>query len=344
MGTTLADIASKAGVSQASVSRVINAKPGVSEDLRNTVIDAITSLGMPVDKMQRNGTRLIAIVTPNMSNPIFPEFVTEITNLLAQRGFLVIVCSYTPSGTSEDGYLELLQSQPLAGVIFLGGKYDTKDSNLLIYNTLADRGIPAAFVNGAKRDMDGIYVSTDDALAMTIALKHLTDLGHRHIGLLLGDRNHFPSIIKHGAALEFFARHAIEHGDDMTAWTTYGVESGQMAARLLIENGATAIACASDELALGAIKATRSLGLSIPQDVSVTGYDDSPAMSFMTPSLTTVRQPVARICLSTINALMAMMENKTLTSRRDVILFEPELIMRESTGRCIRHNAPAVEP
>ncbi|MFT8926066.1 MAG: LacI family DNA-binding transcriptional regulator [Bifidobacterium sp.] len=335
MGTTLADIAAKAGVSQASVSRVINAKPGVSEDLRNTVIDAITALGMPVDKMQRNGTRLMAIVTPNMSNPIFPEFVTAITNLLAQRGFLVIVCSYTPSGTSEDGYLELLQSQPLAGVIFLGGKYDTKDSNLSVYSILTDRGIPAAFVNGAKRDMDGLYVSTDDAKAMTMALKHLTDLGHRRIGLLLGDRSHYPSIIKHKAALEFFEQQHIEHGSNMTAWTTYGVESGQMAAQSLIEGGATAIACASDELALRAIKATRSLGLNIPEDISVTGYDDSASMSFMAPSLTTVRQPVAKICLSTINALMAMMENKRLMARRDVILFDPELIVRESTGRCL---------
>ena len=172
MGKTLADIASKAGVSQASVSRVINAKPGVSEDLRNTVISAITSLGMPVDNMQRNGTRLVAIITPDMSNPIFPKFVTEITNLLAQRGFLVIVCTYTPSGTSEDGYLSLLQSQPLAAAIFLAGKYDTRGSNLTIYKTLSEHGIPMAFINGAKRDMDGLYASTDDARAMNMALRH----------------------------------------------------------------------------------------------------------------------------------------------------------------------------
>jgi DNA-binding LacI/PurR family transcriptional regulator len=334
VATTLADIAAKAGVSQATVSRVINAKPGVSDDLRDTVKDAITSLGMPLDRLQRNGTRLVAIITPDLSNPIFPEYVTSLITLLAQRGFLVIVCAYTQSGTSEDGYLTMLQSQQLAAAIFLGGKYDTKDTGLTIYRSLSERNIPTAFLNGAPRDMDGLYAGTDDQTAMTMALRHLRDLGHRHIGLLLGDRNHYPSILKHEAALAFFKEEHIKHADDLTAWTTYGVESGQMAARALFERGASAIACASDQLALGAIKAAASLGLSIPKDVSVTGYDDSPAMRYMSPSLTTVRQPVDKICQSTINGLMAMMESRTLATHRDVLLFEPELIVRESTGRC----------
>ncbi|MFT8649309.1 MAG: LacI family DNA-binding transcriptional regulator [Bifidobacterium psychraerophilum] len=334
MATTLADIASKAGVSQATVSRVINAKPGVSDDLRDTVMDAISALGMPLDRLQRNGTRLVAIITPDLSNPIFPEYVTSLTTLLAQQGFLAIICTCTPSGTNEDGFLSMLQNQPLAAAIFLCGRYDTKGSGLSVYGSLSERNIPTAFLNGGVREMNGLYTGTDDATAMTIALRHLRDLGHRRIGLLLGDRNHNPSILKYNAADQFFLDEHIQHDKDLTAWTTYGVESGQMAARALIERGATAIACASDQLALGAVKATRSLGLSIPRDVSVTGYDDSPAMGYMSPSLTTVRQPVDKICQSTITALMAMMENKRLAARRDVLLFEPELIVRESTGRC----------
>jgi DNA-binding LacI/PurR family transcriptional regulator len=334
MATRLADIAAKAGVSQATVSRVINAKPGVSDDSRDNVLEAITSLGMPLERLQRNGTRLVAIITPDLSNPIFPEYITSLTTLLAQRGFLVIVCTYTPSGTSEDGYLAMLQNQPLSAAIFLAGKYDTKDTGLSTYRSLSERNIPSAFLNGAARDMNGLYAGTDDKTAMTMALRHLRDLGHRNIGLLLGDKNHYPTILKYQAAQQFFLDEHILHNEEMTAWTTYGVESGQMAARALIERGATAIACASDQLALGAVKATSSLGLSIPKDISVTGYDDSPAMRYMSPSLTTVRQPVDKICQSTVNGLMAMMDNKKLANRRDVLLFEPELIVRESTGRC----------
>jgi DNA-binding LacI/PurR family transcriptional regulator len=331
---TLADIAAKAGVSQATVSRVMNAKPGVSDDLRDTVMDAISALGMPLERMQRNGARLVAIFTPDLSNPIFPKYLTALTTLLAQQGFLVLTCTCTPTGTSEEGYLSMLQNQPIAAAIFLCGKYDTKGAPLSVYRTLSEHNIPAAFLNGAARDMDGLFAGTDDAKAMAMALRHLRDLGHRHIGLLLGDVNHYPSIAKYETAMKFFADEGIKHQKNLTAWTTYGVESGQMAANSLLENGATAIACASDQLALGALKASKALGLSIPNDISVTGYDDSSAMKYMSPSLTTVRQPVNQICRATVNGLMAMMENKKIATRRDELLFEPELIVRESTGRC----------
>lgn len=334
MATTLADIALKAGVSQATVSRVMNAKPGVSEDLRNTVMDAITQSGMPFERVQRGGTKLVAIITPDMSNPIFPEFVTSYITMLAQQGYFAIVCCNTPSGTSENGYLHMLQTQQIAGAIFLGGQYDTKDAGLTMYRSLQDRNIPCVFLNGAARDMDGLYAGTDDGTAILMALRHLRDLGHTRIGLLLGDRKHYPSILKHNVATKFFKEEHIEHSSSLTAWTTYGVESGQMAAKILINNGATAIACASDQLAMGSIRAANSLGLSIPGDISVTGYDDSPAMAYMTPSLTTVRQPVERICKATVSGLLAMMEHKELAGRRDNLLFEPELVVRESTGRC----------
>lgn len=334
MATTLADIAAKAGVSQATVSRVINAKPGVSEDLRGTVMSTIASLGIPLERIQRNGSRLVAIFTPDLSNPIFPEYLTAITTLLAQQGFLVLTCPCTPTGTSEEGYLSMLQNQPITAAIFLCGKYDTKGAPLTVYKSLSEHNIPAAFLNGAERDMDGLFAGTDDKTAMTMALRHLRDLGHQKIGLLLGDLNHYPSIAKYEAALKFFEQEGIKHPAALTAWTTYGVESGQMAAKSLLEHGATAVACASDQLALGALKAANIMGLSIPDDVSVTGYDDSPAMKYMSPSLTTVRQPVKQICQSTVNGLLAMMENRKLAARRDVLLFEPELVVRESTGRC----------
>lgn len=335
MAARLADIAQKAGVSQATISRVINGKPGVSDDTRKTVLDAISSMGVSKDSLHRNETRLVALITPDLSNPIFPEYITELITQLAQHELLTVVCTYTPSGASESGFLTMLQNQPIGAAIFLAGIYDTRNTNLSIYRSLSERNIPCAFLNGAVREMDGLYAGTDDDAAMTMALRHLTDLGHTRIGLLLGDRNHYPTLSKYEAAQRFFTEKGLEHDHNLTAWTTYGMDSGRMAARSLLEQGVTAIACASDQLALGAIRAARSMGLSVPEDISVTGYDDSPEMSTISPSLTTVRQPVSKISQSVVNGILAMMNNHQLAQRRDSLLFEPELVVRESTGRCV---------
>jgi DNA-binding LacI/PurR family transcriptional regulator len=334
MGTRLADIAQQAGVSQATISRVINGKPGVSDDTRKTVMETISSMGMSQERFQRNETRLIALVTPDLSNPIFPEFITELVTLFAQHGLLTVICTYTPSGASESGFISMLQNQPIGAAIFLAGIYDTRNTNLSIYRSLSERGIPCAFLNGAPRDMDGLYAGTDDASAITMALRHLSDLGHTRIGLLMGDRDHYPTILKYEAAQRFFIDQHLERDEALNAWTTYGLDSGRMAARNLLEHGATAIACASDQLALGAIRAARSMGFSVPEDISVTGYDDSPEMSTISPSLTTVRQPVGKICQSVVNGVLAMMNRPKLAERRDSLLFEPELVVRESTGPC----------
>lgn len=336
MAQTLADIAQKAGVSQATISRVVNGKPGVSDDMRKTVFDAMSSLGISKERFQRNDTRLVALVTPDLENPIFPKFTTELSTLLAQRRLLTILCPYTLGGTSEIGFLDLLQNQEIVGAIFLAGRYDTIDSDISIYQSFKERNIPMVFLNGPTREIDGLYVGTDVKIATNIALKHITSLGHRNIGMLLGDKKHYHSIVKYQAARKFFTANKIKHDSDMTTWTTYGVDSGQMAAKHLFEQGATAIVCANDQLALGAIKAARTLHLEVPKDVSVIGYDDSISMSSMTPTLTTVRQPVDKISRSIVNGLSSMIDDDTLAAKRDTLHFEPELVVRESTGVCFK--------
>ncbi|RYQ27155.1 LacI family DNA-binding transcriptional regulator [Bifidobacterium pseudolongum] len=333
MGTTLTDIASLAGVSPATVSRVINSKPGVSEELRENVVKAIRELGMSPDRLQRNGKKPVAIISPDLVNPIFPEYVTTLTTLLAQRGLLSFSCSYTLAGVSEEQYITMLQDQPLTGAIFLAGSYDTLDTPSDTYDPLLTRNVPLIFLNGAHREMKGVYLGTNNSKAMTMALRHLFDLGHQRIGLLLGDRKHHPSVQKYEAAERFFLENHIEHPSAMTIWTTYGFESGQVAAMELVRQGATAIACANDQLALGSIRAATVLGLRIPEDISIIGFDDSPSMKYMTPSLTTIRQPLPQICRAAVSSLLASSRGAATDSQHNELLFDPELIVRESTGR-----------
>ncbi|OZG65889.1 LacI family DNA-binding transcriptional regulator [Bifidobacterium eulemuris] len=334
MPATLADIAQKAGVSQATVSRVMNGKPGVSNETREAILKLAELLGVPTNTARHDSTQLIALITPDLSNPIFPQFVNTLSTLLTQQRALPILCTYAFSGTSEASLINMLQTQPIQGAILLAGNFDTNSSDHSIYQSLVDRGIPLVFLNESAHDINGFYVETDHTSAMTMALKHLINLGHTNIGVLLGDHNHYPTIAMYQASERFFLQHEIPHSEDLTAWTTYGVESGKEKARQLIDQGATAIACASDQLALGAIQAAKDMGLQVPKDISVTGFDDSLLAAQTSPALTTVRQPVSAICQSMVRSLFAMMQDKMLSARHETISHQPELIVRDSTAIC----------
>jgi DNA-binding LacI/PurR family transcriptional regulator len=330
MTSSLTSIAEKIGVSPATVSRAINNKPGVSAKTRQTVFETMKQLGVEV--APSNGCRLVALITPDLSNPIFPDFVTKINTLLAQEQELPVLCTYTLGGLTEEIYLKMVMQLPLDGAIFLAGHYDNARMSHKIYQPLVDRGIPMAFLNASSHDQPASYAETDDAQATRMALKHLVALGHRKIGLLLGDRAHYPTMTKYQSALAFFKEEGITHSPALTQWTTYGIESGQLAAQELITNGATAILCANDQLAIGALHAAENMGKSVPADLSVVGYDDSPLLTDVTPALTTVRQPVTALSQALVHGLRLLRDDTRRGGRNSVVQYTPELIVRDSTG------------
>lgn len=332
MTLNLSTIANRAHVSQATVSRVINNKTGVSRKTRETVLAEMRQMGIPLATVRSKSCDLVALISPNLLNPIFTSYVIQINTMLAQQNMLPILCTYTIGGATQQSYIDLLQMISLKGAIFLAGNYDNALADHSIYDSFVDRGIPMAFLNASNHDQPGLYAETDDSLATQIALKHLTDLGHRRIGLLLGDHEHYPTMEKYSAAQKYFADHNIEHPDNLTQWTTYGISSGAYAARKLIQEGATAILCASDQLAVGAVKAAKQMGKSIPRDLSIVGYDDSSLIANLTPTITSIRQPVARLSQALVQGIIAMNENPKIEQRKDVLRFQPELVVRESTG------------
>ena len=329
---TLADVAQRLGVSQATVSRAANGKSGVSESTRRAVLDAMQDMGMLGKEALRGMPQRVALVTPDLTNPIFPAFVTSISTHLARRNILPELCTYTVSGASESAFVQMVLKSQVQGVIFLAGKYDTEHADLSDYALLREAGIPAVFLNAASPELTGHCVMTDDAAGTRMAMRHLISQGHRRIGLLMGDPHHYPSLIKFRTAVEYATAHGVEVDADHAVWTTYGVESGRTGAASLVEDGATALLCASDQLALGAIKGVRMLGKSVPGDVSVVGFDDSPWLTSTSPSLTTVRQPVAAMSGAIVKALWVAMHDPSLLDQRQDLLFEPELVVRESTA------------
>jgi DNA-binding LacI/PurR family transcriptional regulator len=331
MTRRLADVAKKVGVSEATVSRVLNEKPGVSEATRNRILTALDVLGYErPTKLRGERARLVGLVLPELQNPIFPAFAEVVGSALAQQGYTPVLCTQTAGGVTEADYVELLLQQQVSGVVFAGGLYTQADAPHDHYRRLAQRKLPTVLVNAPIAGLGFATVSCDDGAAADQAVAHLLSLGHTKIGLLLGPRDHVPSQRKLAAALRTAAAAGHPIAAERIAHSLYSLEAAQASAGRLIRAGATGIVCASDPMALGAIRAVRRAGLNVPADVSVIGFDDSALMSAMDPPLTTVRQPIDAMGRLVIELLVAQIAGTSVA--HDEMLFEPELVVRASTG------------
>lgn len=329
----LADIAEQAGVSEATVSRVLNDRPGVSAATREAVVTALDVLGYERPIRLRSSSGLVGLVVPELENPIFPAFAQVMETLLAQHGFTPVLCTQTPGGVGEEEYVELLLDRGVSGIIFVSGMHADATATNDRYRSLIERGLPIVFVNGFAQNIDAPFISDDDHYAMHLAVSHLVSMGHRRIGLAVGPERFVPVVRKRAGFTEAMRRQSGFSDDiieSLIVHTLFSVEGGQAAAHHLLAQGVTAIVCGSDLMALGAIRTLRQRGKEVPRDCSVVGYDDSVLMAYTDPPLTTVRQAVGPMATAAVQALID--EINGTQAPRDEFLFRPELIVRASTG------------
>ena len=325
----LSEVATKVGVSEATVSRVLNGKAGVSDSTREAVLTALDVLGYErPTRLRGQRARLIGLVVPELQNPIFPALAEVIGGGLAQRGFTPVLCTRTAGGLSEADYVDMLLEQHASGVVFAGGHFAELAAPHEHYELLREKGIPVVLINAAVDGLDFPCVSTDDHSAASQAFSHLLALGHDRIGMVLGPEDHMPSRRK----LEAFNAHVARAGLSLATveHALFSLEGGQAATTRILRQGVTGLICASDVLALGAIRAVRRSGLSVPSDVSVVGFDDSGWLNCTDPPLTTVRQPIESMGKAAVALLINQME--TTVPHPEELLFEPELVVRGSTG------------
>jgi DNA-binding LacI/PurR family transcriptional regulator len=174
------------------------------------------------------------------------------------------------------------------------------------------------------------------------ALRHLAWLGHERLGLVIGPADHVPSQRKLAAFHRIAGQMGLPHGEECVEHTLFSVEGGQAAAGRLISRGITGIVGGSDFIALGAIRAARRAGLAVPGQVSVVGYDDSPLMNCTEPPLTTVRQPVQQMSRAVVAMLVSQIESPA--AAYDGLVFQPELVVRGSTGPTLTAGSRAGSP
>src|SRR4051794_1092827 len=236
----LADLARQAGVSEATVSRVLNDKPGVSADTRQAVLTALDVLGYQrPERLRKRSAGLVGLVVPELDNPIFPAFAQAIESALAQTGFTPVLCTQTPGGVTEDEYVEMLLDRQVSGIVFVSGLNADTTADPDRYRKLLARPLPAVFVNGYVPGVEAPFISCDQRIAAEFAVRHLAALGHTKIGLISGPSRFLP-VQRMLAGYRETMRHLFSAVDEnLVELSLFGVESGGAAAGKLIERGVT---------------------------------------------------------------------------------------------------------
>ncbi|MET7367966.1 LacI family DNA-binding transcriptional regulator [Streptomyces sp. NPDC005566] len=327
----LSQVAEYAGVSEATVSRVLNGSPDVASTTREAVLSALDVCGIERPLRYRaERAALIGLVVPDLQNPIFSAFTEALCGLLNKRGLIPVLCTRTADGVSEAHYIEMLLQQNIGGIVFIGASY--ADAGPEHGRVLRERKVPMVLLNAADENLGVAQVRVDDALAADQALTHLAALGHERIGMVLGPVGHVPSARKLAGFAAFCARRGVAPDEwrRRVAHALFTMEGGATALPRLLAEGVTGIVCASDALALGAVRGARRQGVSVPRDLSVVGFDDSPFMVATDPPLTTARQPILAMASAVVASLMTQIDGHA--GANDLMVFDTELIVRGSTA------------
>ncbi len=326
---TIIDVAAVAGVSTATVSRVLSQPERVAESTRLRVLEVVQSLGYTPNVAARTLRTLraakILLTVPDISNPFFASVIRGAEEAARDAGYAVVVGDTRHDPQVEDQYAEMLSRREVDGLIFLGHRLPENLSPLL-----SRRGVAAPVVNGCEYSPDlGVpSVHIDNAAASREAVEHLIALGHRDIGIITGP---LISPISHDR-LSGVMLAAGRHGLTDRLQVRNGDYSAKLAFELtgeLLKQNITAIFCFSDEMAMGAISAIGAAGLTCPGHISVIGFDDLPTARFFQPALTTIAQPKGLIGRRTVELLVDILRDQESPIRQ--ITLPHELVVRDST-------------
>jgi DNA-binding LacI/PurR family transcriptional regulator len=307
---SLRDVASHAGVSVATASRVSTGSAPVRPETRERVERAMRELlYVARDRPAESGA--IGLLVPELGNPIFPALAEEMERRAAEAGYATILCNTAGSALREAEYVHMLLERRVPGMIFISSEVTDLRSDHSHYVRLLDEGARLVFVNGGSPRLDVTSVGVDERAAGRLATEHLLALGHTRIGFAAGEEHASPTREK-AEGLQAALDAAGIDDDGRIVYTRFGVEGGREAFRALMSaNGSspTGIICSSDLMAIGVIREAAAQGLRVPDDLSVVGFDGIAAAEWTEPELTTVEQPIDEIAMTAVEALCALMES-----------------------------------
>lgn len=336
---TIKDIAKICGVGVSTVSRAINNHPDINPETKEKILNTIEEYGYVPNNSARNLKRVdakaIAVLVKGISNPFFSNMIKVIENECKKKHYSMELSHIESDEDEVDVALKVVKEKRLRGIIFLGGLFSHSDERLrklnvpFVFSTAGS--IPE---NISKNQFSNIGV--DDRKESAKMVDYLISLGHQKIAMIVAEADeesigklrlegYFDSLQAHDIAsnpkLVFQTRDDISH---------FSMENGYLTTKKLIESGEefTAVYAVADALAIGAIRALYEAGLHVPEDVSVAGYDGIEVSGYLSPNLTTIRQPVEEMAKDTVKLLFDIISGK---KDHQHITYDGELLMREST-------------
>ncbi len=321
---TLADVAQAAGVSTATVSRCLNEPEKVSERTRKKVIAAVNTLGyapnFAAQAMAARRSKTLGAVIPTMANAIFAEGLNAFQETVMEAGYTLLVATSNYDPDEEETQIRTLLARGAEGLMLIG-----HERNQSIKDYLAKRNVPKVVAWAHDPQRVGSSIGFDNARAMAAIVNHVKGLGHNHIALIAPPTEGNDRVQARIAGAADAVGHALP-----TEIATYDLDAAADAfARLMtLSPRPTAVLCSNDVQAAGAIMQARAMGLAVPGDVSVTGFDDLAIARAVDPAITTVRVPHKRMGRMVAEQLLSRLAG----GADRMVELETTLVVRGSTA------------
>lgn len=310
---TLADVARRAGVSTATVSRCLNSPSQVVGGTRERVLQAVRELGYAPNfgarALAAKQTNTVGAVIPTMENAVFARGLQAFQEELGRHGKTLLVASSAYNQTLEDEQVRALVARGADGLLLIGYQRSPE-----LYAFLAKRKVPTLVSWSYEATQDRLAIGFDNRAAMAALARLVIQQGHRHISCISAPMQSNDRARERVQGIEDAMRGTgLDPARLQVVEIPYGIESGEVAFRQLMQDApaTTAVMCANDVLAIGALRAARAMGLRVPQDVSVTGFDDIEIAMLAEPALTTVHVPHREMGRRAAEILLQMLNDGT---------------------------------
>lgn len=325
---TIRDVSRIAGVSVATVSRTLSKPDKVSDKTRKIVQAAIDQTAYKPDILARNfrtrKSSTVVVLVPDIANPFFSRVIRGIEQTAQKLGYAVLLGDTQGLRAREITYANMVKTSQADGIIQLDCHIPFEDKT--------DKTSPIVNACDRIKNSDIPTIQLDNIDAAKQITNHLLSLGHKKIGVISGPNDSTVTqdrLIGYKSAL---TKASIEYEPNLIVKGDYSISSGAAAASdlLNLHDPLSAIFCMNDEMAIGAIQQAKKMSLKVPEDISITGFDDISFAEFSDPPLTTIAQPAEAFGSTAMTMLFDVINNNEITERNVILPFQ--LIHRKSTG------------
>ncbi len=325
------EVAKLAGVSPATVSRVLHNYPHIRAELRAKVLNAIAQLGYEpnrvAQRLRATHSHLIGMIVTDITNPFFNTIMASIENVFFNKGFSLLMSNTASDPEKELAYLSMMENEGVAGLVIA-----TTSENVDAVATLADKGLPIVIIDRRMTKGRVDMVLSDNVAGACSGVEHLIKLGHKRIGHIGGPLRLTSGRERYQGYQQAMREAALPIEEGWVRFGNHKHQSGyEQTLELLKSNPAlTALFIENNMMTLGALNAIHDLNLRIPDDIAIVGFDDMPWAVSLNPPLTTVAQATYDIGTQVATRLLERIEQPDLPPRTDIV--PTTLVVRESCG------------